>query len=207
MEPDWPNPGESRAEARIRLLYRTVRLVLGDQEILAVIRNVSRTGVGIRTFGPIELPMEMEIELANGTLLPIRKEWQNDMGCGASFRSPIDVELFLTQETPGTVRRSLRVNLDHHAILKDASGRRPVQIRNIGIGGALLEMENGIEPSGAFQLFFDALRSRRCSVRWSAGQHFGVQFDTPFPFAELAEWLTKLARENMAGPPAADSVD
>lgn len=207
VKPEWPNIGNGRAEARIRLLYRTARLVLGDHEILAVIRNVSRTGVGIRTFGAIELPTHMQIELASGTLLSIKKEWQNETGCGASFRSPIDVELFLTQTMPGKIRRPLRVNLDYGATLKDDLGRRPALIRNIGIGGAMIELEDAIAPSGAPQLVVKSLGSRPLSVKWSADTCFGVQFDAPFAFAELAEWVTGLTRHAMAAAPASDSDD
>ncbi|WP_299328582.1 PilZ domain-containing protein [Parasphingopyxis sp.] len=198
--------GDNRAEPRMRLLYRTAKLIWDDHEILTVVRNVSRKGLAIRTFGAIDFPAQMKIELANGTVLPVKKEWQNEDSCGASFRSPIDVEQFLATAPPGMARRPLRARVDYRATLKDTDWQRPALIRDIGVGGALLELDYPLDKYRSPELAIGSLGSRTCVVRWSRRNCFGVEFSHPFPFTALAEWVVRIARNRNAGDQAPHSA-
>lgn len=201
---------ERRAAKRMLLVYRTTKLVFGDHEILAVVRNVSDTGLAIRIFAPIDLPEHMHVELANGAVVPIKKEWQDDSQCGASFQMLVSLKLFLSSPPPEQwAGRSLRNKVGLTATLRHNGRRQSVMVQDIGIGGAKLEPERplGIAVNGHAELMLDGLGALEGEIRWSKGPLSGMQFSQPLSFSSLAEWTTQLAHRRMLAGPGPDNVD
>jgi PilZ domain-containing protein len=201
---------ERRNAERMLLVYRTAKLIFGDYEILVVVRNVSNTGLAIRTFAPIDLPEHMHIELANGAIVPIRKEWQEDAQFGASFQMAVSLELFLSSPPPEQqAGRSLRSTVGLTANLRHNGRRQSVMVHDISIGGAKLEPERslGISVNGHADLTLDGLGALEGEIRWSKGPLSGMQFSQSLSFSSLAEWTTQLAQRRMQSGPAPDNVD
>ncbi|MDY6949828.1 MAG: hypothetical protein SXG53_29495, partial [Pseudomonadota bacterium] len=86
---------ELRGAQRFKTMMRTAKLIGLTGEFLAVIRDVSDTGLKLKLFHPV--PEErMALELADGSHFFIEKVWERDTEAGFRFSAPIDVASFLT---------------------------------------------------------------------------------------------------------------
>jgi len=201
---------ERRIAQRMLLVYRTVKLIFGEHEILAVIRNVSSTGIAFRTFNAIDLPEQLHVKLANGSIVPIKLAWQDKLSYGASFQTSVDLDIFLKSPPPDDRSgRSLRAKVGLKMYLRHNGRRWPAMLHDIGIGGAKLELERGqnISVNGYAEMTIEGLGAHEGEIKWKRGPCAGMQFSHSLSFSSLAKWTTQLVNARMLAGSAPDSVD
>ena len=67
-------PGDQRGAPRFTSLIRAAKLVCGQGEFVCVIRDVSATGVSLRTFHKLPTDEAIALELQNGESYELERE-------------------------------------------------------------------------------------------------------------------------------------
>ena len=101
---------EQRGAQRYTSLIRSAKLVTLQGEFVCVIRDVSATGISIRTFHQVPVCPENVLQLQNGELYELRPVRSNGREASFTFPQPIDVQ-HLIQESWHFPKRPLRLNL------------------------------------------------------------------------------------------------
>jgi hypothetical protein len=181
---------EHRAAPRYALLLRTAKLIGATGEYLCVVRDVSATGISVRTFHP--LPQgELVLELPNGDRFPLERVWEKDGAAGFRFAGEVDVERLI--EGKGRFpKRGVRLHLQLPATLSSLGGTYDAVIRNLSQQGARIESPTRLAIDQKVRLETKGLPPVRAVVRWREGQEYGLAFDDTFQFGELARIAAEL---------------
>lgn len=83
---------EQRGAQRYTSLIRSAKLVTLQGEFVCVIRDVSATGISIRTFHQVPVCPENVLQLQNGELYELRPVRSNGREASFTFPQPIDVQ-------------------------------------------------------------------------------------------------------------------
>src|SRR5687768_12127852 len=128
---------EHRAAPRYALLLRTAKLIGVTGEYLCVVRDVSATGISVRTFH--QLPEDaLTLELPTGDRYPLERVWEKEGAAGFRFGAEVDVERLI--EGKGRFpKRGVRLHLNHAATLASLGGTFDAVIRNLSQQGARVE--------------------------------------------------------------------
>lgn len=81
--------------------------------------------------------------------------------------------------------RSPRYSLIRKASMQWNGMTFPVRVRNISIGGALVETSRGIPDGAQVQLDLPGCGSLGAEVRWAQSEKIGIRFDRPFNLRAL----------------------
>jgi len=81
----------------------------------------------------------------------------------------------------------------------------PVRVRNISIGGALLETDRGLSPGSAVQLDLPGCGFLGAEVRWVGTSKIGIRFEKPFNLAKLSTQGEKVSVRKTVRPAYLDS--
>lgn len=188
---DPPEPGggpDRRSSLRQHLVYRVAKLVNGDREILCVVRNVSKTGVSVRTFGEIELPDRMEVTLANGQGMPVEKIWQDGEVVSFQLCNPMPTETFLNPAQSYLHKRGLRLRIAEPVTVIDDWGAADGWLVDISVNGAKITVPKLLTVHHEVRLDIPGLGPVAARVCWTKPDTAGLCFNDSFSFSELAEW-------------------
>lgn len=175
---------ELRAAPRFALLLRTAKLIGSAGEFLCVVRDVSATGISVRTFHPLPTG-KLALELPNGDRHRLDKVWEKDGAAGFQFADEVDVERLI--EGKGRFpKRGVRLHLELAATLTALGGVHDAVLRNISQQGARIETRSRLALDQRVQLELKGMAAVRAVVRWRKDQEYGLAFVDTFQFAELA---------------------
>jgi hypothetical protein len=190
MPPAEGDGEELRAAPRFTLLLRTAKLIGAAGEYLCVVRDVSATGISVRTFHPLP-DGPLTLELPSGDRYPLERVWEKDGSAGFRFSDEVDVEQLI--EGKGRFpKRGVRLHVELPATLSTLSGTFDATIRNISQQGALVESEQRFALDQKVRLDSKGLPTIRAVVRWRKDNAYGLSFDDTFQFAELARLAAEL---------------
>lgn len=184
MPEDTGDGDELRAAPRFTLLLRTAKLIGQAGEYLCVVRDVSATGISVRTFHALP-DGKLVLELPNGDRHPLDKVWEKEGAAGFRFSDPVDVERLI--EGKGRFpKRGVRLHVALPATLSTIGGVHDAILRNISQQGARIETRSRLALDQRVQLELKGIPSIRAVVRWRKDDEYGLAFVDTFQFAELA---------------------
>lgn len=186
-----PTGPEQRAAPRFISLIRAAKLVCGQGEFVCVIRDVSATGVSVRTFHRLPTDAAIALELQNGETYEL--ELVRSEGFEASYRfvTPIAVEQ-LIQEDWGYPKRQLRLNIMLPLVVSALTGRGMAVTLNVSQQGARIECDHVFSIDQRVTISCDQLPDIRCTVRWRKDANYGLVFEDTFTLADFAKLAAKV---------------
>ena len=104
--------------------------------------------------------------------------------------------------------RPPRHRLIRNGLLQYGGESLPVRLRNISVGGAMIECERAIDPDAVVTLELDQAGQLPAEVRWSQRGQIGLRFERPFELRHLsrpragASGLKMLTPSYLEAPPA-----
>lgn len=209
LEPTPEPPGaDQRAAPRFTLLIRAAKLVSAQGEFVCVIRDVSETGVSVRTFHALPGCEDFALHMPAGAIYEIVKVWQRGNEAGFTFGQAVEVER-LVNESSEYPKRGLRLGLCFPVTVNTLTGSFEAVVENLSQQGARLTCDRMLAIDQTVRIAMPDLggkpREVRAKVRWRRDQHYGVVFDDTFTlgdFARLAALLQAPALLEEAVPPA-----
>lgn len=184
------NGTEKRAAERYTSLIRAAKLVCGQGEFVCVIRDVSATGVSIRTFHAQPTDAAVALELQNGESYELTKVRSRDFDASYKFAEKVDVDR-LIQENWSFPKRQLRLNIMMPVTASTLTQKSNAFITNISQQGARLECDNVFAVDQSLRIENDFLKETRCKVRWRRDANYGLAFEN---FLSLREFGLLAAR-------------
>lgn len=176
---------DQRADPRVTLLIRNAKIAFPDGEFLCVIRDVSATGMRIKTFHPLPEQIPLHIELATGECHQVTMVWARNGEVGLQFTQAQDVKRLIHEQGP-FAKRALRVDLDLPTMIRSVGEANEATIRNISQFGARLDCSAHFAMDQRLTLTTPPLPEISAKVRWRRDGQYGVSFQQVFGVAELA---------------------
>ena len=176
---------DQRASPRYTSLIRAAKLVCEQGEFVCVIRDVSSTGVSLRTFHALPTDVAIALELQNGESFEMRQVRKNGFEASYRFMKPVPVER-LIHENWNFPKRQLRLNLVMPLVVSTLTQRANATSLNISQQGARVECDSIFAIDQSVRVQNDFVPEIRCKVRWRRDANYGLAFDNFFPLREFA---------------------
>lgn len=201
--PDWNAIPDQRSGARFTTLFRVARVVVdtGAQH-LCLIRNIGAGGLMLETYAPFALGTAVRVEPKGCEPVTGKICWVKDKHAGVAFDAAIDVAAYLNlshlpaaQETP----RGPRLMVGRRARLRVGAMWHVVDLIDLSQKGAKVQSDLPLEADAAIELAVEGLEALSGRVRWMKVDRIGIEFSTPIPLADLAEWAQTLPGGGMPG--------
>ena len=188
-----PRPEERRDDSRVMAALRIAKLTQdGARDQLIRIRNVSAGGLMAELGHPIEVGVQVELELSSQKI-PATVVWTREGTAGFKFDQTVDLGELLAGRKPrhGFRPRPPRLEVECKATLKLGKTYYTVDVHDISLGGLKVEPIEEYCLGKEVVVVVESLRPIRGEVRWFSDRRAGVVFDQPLKFEELAEWVGK----------------
>ena len=184
---------ELRGAQRFKTLLRTAKLIGLTGEFLAVIRDVSDTGLKLKLFHPV--PEErMALELADGSHFFVEKVWEHESEAGFRFSAPIEVASFLTvlgRKDEGRIWLNARIP----GILTVGDIRIGMTISSLSRHGADLESGVLLGIGHPVVLSGDGFPQIWARIGQIHSSHYRVEFENVMRLDDLAQILWAAPRQ------------
>lgn len=182
---------EQRRAPRYTLLLRQAKLRTRHGEFLCVIRDLSETGISIRTFHPLPPGARMAIELREGCPYLVEKVWEQDGEAGFRFRDRVALGEML-QDDALYPRRALRVSVELPVLLASGTERGQALLHNLSQQGARLDADRAWARDQLVRLTIAGMPVIHAKIRWRRELTHGLVFETRFAFRDFALALARL---------------
>ena len=176
---------DQRGAPRYTSLIRAAKLVCGQGEFVCVIRDVSATGVSLRTFHKLPTDAALALELQNGEAYELELVRNDGFEASYRFAQPIEVER-LIRENWEYPKRGLRLNIMLPLTISSLSGKAKAVTLNISQQGARIECDHIFAIDQRVTISCDALPDIRCTVRWRRDANYGLVFEDTFTLRDFA---------------------
>ena len=170
-------------------LFRVGALLIDGRRELCLIKNISAGGMLLRPYCRLEPGQPVEVELKTGQPLAATVGWVDGEQAGLSFREPIDVVAFLSQNDHGPRPRMPRIEAGAWATLREGANSYRLRTCDISQGGAKLECAAPLAMHDEVVLSLVGLPPQPAVVRWVNGGFIGISFKRLIPLSELVGWL------------------
>ncbi|MFA9200411.1 MAG: PilZ domain-containing protein [Cypionkella sp.] len=184
-------PGEERAAPRFTLLIRAAKLIAREGEFVAVIRDVSESGISLRGFHRLPAGAPLALELQTGERHALEMVWERGFEAGFRFTGPVDI-VRLIAEAGRYPKRQLRLNLGFAVELALLGRRARASVVNISQQGARIASDELLAIAQPLRIVSDTFPEVRARVRWRKDGEYGVAFDDTFSLAQLAQFACAL---------------
>lgn len=182
---------EQRAAPRYTLLLRQAKLRGRSGEFLCVLRDVSETGLSVRTFHTLPTDERMAIELADQRPHLVEKVWEKDGEAGFRFKDPVGLDELLADDARFP-RRPLRAAIEHPLQIRTSGTDSGAQIVNLSQQGACIRSDRLLAREQPITLLAPKLPPLDAKVRWRRDNSYGVAFVQTFSFRDFAVLLARL---------------
>lgn len=176
---------EQRSAPRFTSLIRAAKLVCGQGEFVCVIRDVSASGVSLRTFHGLPTDADVALELQNGESYELEQVRASGFDASYRFEGTVDVERLIS-ENWSFPKRQLRLNIMMPVRASTLTQRSNAFITNMSQQGARLECDNVFAIDQSIRIENDYMPEVRCKVRWRRDANYGLAFDNFFSLREFA---------------------
>lgn len=184
---------DRRSEPRTTALLRLGKLVVGGEQRLCMIRNVSSAGAMLRLYQPVAADARIEIEITPDCPVAASVVWAEGDLAGIQFDTPIDVVASLRGEVQDRpyrrVARTPRLRLRRPVRMCTAEAETQVILCDISLQGAGIETPVPLSRNSEIALFAEGLPAISGRVRWCREGRAGVEFDLPLGIDVLGGWL------------------
>ena len=183
---------DQRLEQRYVSLIRAAKLRLPEGQFVCVIRDVSRSGIGIKTFHPLPaIRSECELELQNGERHGLRFVRATANGASFTFAHDVEVERLIREEWQYP-RRQLRLEIAIPVELVTLTNRFQATIGNLSQQGARIESDAALAINERLNIVSGDLDTIRATVRWRKDGQYGVVFEDTFNLSNFAVMTARL---------------
>ena len=176
---------DQRGATRYTSLIRWAKLICGSGEFVCVIRDVSSTGISLRTFHRLPSGDRMALELPNGEGYELQKVRADGREGSFTFLTPVPVEK-LIREAPDYPKRQLRLNIEMPIDVSCLTGRGQAITRNLSQQGACIDCDVPLAIAQTVKLTSGDLPEIRAKVRWRRAPEYGLVFDNTFSLSDFA---------------------
>ena len=182
---DTSDTEEQRGAHRFTSMIRAAKLVCAQGEFVCVIRDVSESGISVKTFHPLPEHHAMSLELQNGERFDLDLVRHNDNQASFRFKDSVALDNLL-QEDWNYPKRQLRLGINIPVQLVMLTGRFDAYISNLSQQGARLESDVVLAIDQKFSIHTDELPEIRATTRWRRDSNYGCVFETTFALQEFA---------------------
>lgn len=174
-----------RGAPRFTALIRAAKLVCGQGEFICVVRDVSSSGVSLRTFHHLPTDRAIALELQNGERYEMKQVRKSGFDASYEFDEPITVER-LIQESWDYPKRQLRLNIAIPLIFTTLAGRFEGTTLNLSQQGARVECGAVLAIDQSVRVESDVFPETRCKVRWRKNSNHGLVFENTLSLRQFA---------------------
>ncbi|WP_341712377.1 PilZ domain-containing protein [Erythrobacter sp.] len=176
---------DQRGAPRYTSLIRAAKLVCGQGEFVCVIRDVSATGVSLRTFHGLPTDEQIALELQNGETYEMRQVRADGFDGSYRFERVVPVEK-LIHENWAFPKRQLRLNLAMPLTVSTLTQKANAYMLNLSQQGARVECDSVFAIDQTVRIENEFMPEIRAKVRWRRDANYGLAFDTFFSLREFA---------------------
>ena len=180
-----------RAAPRFTLLIRSAKLLCDRGEYLCIIRDVSATGVRLRTFHPLPAVKTFTLELSSGERFDLERVWEGGDHAGFRFAGSIDVKDFIIEASPYP-KRALRLRIEFPAQLEVDGQSAEAMVRDLSREGARIETALPLAIRQKVRISAKGFPALEGNVAWRSAGAYGLVFQQVFTFDELARLAARL---------------
>ncbi|GMM92427.1 PilZ domain-containing protein [Qipengyuania sp. MTN3-11] len=179
---------DRREHQRVMTIYRVARVLMQDDQALALLRNISDKGVSLsisRTMDPGE---HLRVQLSDSVEVQGEVVWSQQDMCGVEFDQAVDCRAILGQlveEAATGKARALRLPTNALAMVDSEAGMVAARIQNVSQAGAALKTRSNFKPGMHVRIRTVSGIERRGTVRWSDDGWAGVQLIEPIGLRQL----------------------
>ncbi len=175
----------ARAAPRVNLVIRPAKLVSAQGEFVCVIRDVSETGVGLRTFHRLPSCRRLALELQTGDRHEMERVWERGDEAGFSFLEDCDID-GLVLEIGRFPKRRLRLQIALPIRVSTITGKAEGLIENLSQQGAMIACDASYARDQIVRLSAPELPEIAAKVRWRKEQQYGLVFENTFGLRDFA---------------------
>jgi hypothetical protein len=177
---------EQRSAARYISLIRAAKLITSAGEFVCVVRDVSQTGVKVKTFH--RLPADgqpMELELQNGERFGLHPVRENAGEASFVFAQPVVLERLISEHWSHP-KRQFRLAITFPVRLLANGGSHDAQISNLSQQGARLTTDAHFAVHQLVRIEAKDLLDVHAKVRWHRSGMYGMVFEDTFGLPQIA---------------------
>lgn len=187
---------DQREAPRYTLLIRAAKLVCDAGEFLCVIRDVSESGISVRTFHRLPKVRRMTVELQNGDRHELEPIWQEEDRAGFRFVETADIARIIASPSRYT-KRAIRLNFTASAQVSTLDGRNvDVEIVDLSQQGAKLVTPCRFALDERVKISAEGLPETNAKVRWRKEGSCGLIFEDTYQYGDLARIAAHLQRRD-----------
>ena len=184
-----PSPLEARHDERHLTLFRVGALIVGDSRELCLIKNVSASGMMIRTYSAMVEGTRVSVELKQGQLVCGDVRWIRDHNVGIAFDERIDVVDLLSSSMEGPRPRMPRVEVRCTGSARQGASVSTIKVHDISQGGLKAECGRALLVGDEAVVVLPGLAPIPGVVRWQDGEFHGISFNRLLALSDLVGWL------------------
>lgn len=190
-ETEATTAADQRGAPRYTSLIRSAKLVCGQGEFVCVIRDVSSTGVSLRTFHALPIDHAIALELQNGERYEMTQVRADGLEASYQFDKPVAVDR-LVHENWTFPKRQLRLNIVIPLEIAALTGRAKAVSLNLSQQGARIECDQIFAIDQRVTISCPQLPDIRCTVRWRKDSNYGLVFEDTFSLRNFAMLAVKV---------------
>ena len=176
---------ERRGSARFVSLIRAAKLIGADGEFICVIRDVSATGISLRTFHPLPAGTKFALELQNGETFVIEPTRRDGLDASFEFEQRVSVER-LIRESWNYPKRQLRLNIAIGMSLSSLTAEGEATTINLSQQGARVSCDAAFALGQSIRVKSDSFPETRATVRWRKNGEYGLVFENTLTLRQFA---------------------
>ena len=186
---------DQRSAPRYTLVIRTAKLVCEVGEFLCVIRDVSESGISVRTFHALPNVPRMVVELQNGDRHQLEPVWQEGDRAGFRFVATADIARIIASPSR-YAKRAIRLNLTAPARVETLDGRsEAVELLDLSQQGAKITCSCRFALDERVKISASGLPETNAKVRWRKDGSCGLIFEDTYQYGDLARIAAHLQRQ------------
>ncbi len=183
--------GEARVAPRVTLLIRAAKLICSQGEFICVIRDISSTGVSLRTFHALPQCNDYSLEFQAGQCVDMRNIWERGREGGFEFVAPIEVAN-IVNEIGDFPKRGVRLGLEFPATITTPSDSKVATVLNLSQQGARVVLNSALAIDQSVRIKGPGLNHIHAKVRWRRDGEHGLVFDDTFSLGDFAMLAARL---------------
>lgn len=180
-----PQPSERRAAPRFTSVIRAAKLVSAQGEFVCIVRDVSSSGISLRTFHQLPIGAQMALELQNGELYELTLVREEGREASFTFNHAVEVQN-LIRESWEFPKRALRLNIAIPLTVSTPSLEEVAITHNLSQQGARIECDAMLAIDETIKLDGGHLPEIKAKVRWRRDSLYGLVFENTFSLGEFA---------------------
>ena len=187
-----PRPAERRNDERVPAALSIIKLITGNGDQLARLRNMSAGGLMAEVGHPLDVGTAVEVDV-HGQKVPSTVVWTREGTVGIKFDQTVDLGELLAGRKPrhGFRPRPPRLEVNCKASLRVGKTYYTCDVHDISLAGLKVEPIEEYCLGKKVVVVVESLRPVQGEVRWFSERKAGIVFDQPLKFEELAEWVGK----------------